>query len=544
MSEDSFNLLDKPWIRVRTTDGDLEEVSLLEVLDRAPQLDALAGEMPTQDAAVLRILLAVLHRVVPGGEDSEAAVDAWDDVWRAGALPMDDVRAYLDKYRDRFDLLDPVASFGQVAGLQTAKEGWSGLAKLVGEHPYGVPHFTVRGGAGLRSLSLGEAARWLVHCQAFDPSGIKPGAIGDPRVMGGKGYPIGTGWAGSLGLFVLEGRSLFETLMLNLVVRASHRDDRPVWERPALGAAEEAGPRQPQGPADIMTWPSRRIRLKVDDGAVVDALICNGDRIELQDRQRVETMSVWRDSEAQAKKFGRQVTVPRAHLPARAVWRGLPATLEAGSAGSQVASMQTQEWVSLLTKEEVLGYDFPLRLHAIGMSYGAKNSSVVDLIDDLLTLRPAVLADPGLRQRAIDAVHSADRAASALGWFAELLFQAAGGDGKNEAEVHRTAARETAYTLLDLPCRRALRALGPSTEPGSWHTAWEQTVRQLIGDEALRMVRAAGRPALVGRPVRVSESRADHIDAASALSRLHHTLRKALPLAYPSTAERPEGETS
>lgn len=56
-----FNLLREPWVRVRTQDGTIRTVSLTDALLHAHAYVDLAGEMPTQDAAMLRLLLAVLH---------------------------------------------------------------------------------------------------------------------------------------------------------------------------------------------------------------------------------------------------------------------------------------------------------------------------------------------------------------------------------------------------------------------------------------------------------------------------------------------------
>ena len=63
MNEKEFNLLHEPWILVMRPDGMTEEVSLLDVFRRAPEFQSLAGELPTQDVAVLRLLLAILHAV-------------------------------------------------------------------------------------------------------------------------------------------------------------------------------------------------------------------------------------------------------------------------------------------------------------------------------------------------------------------------------------------------------------------------------------------------------------------------------------------------
>lgn len=63
MKEREFNLLDEPWVRVMRPDCTVAEVSLPEALLNAHGYVDLAGEMPTQDAAVLRVLLALLFAV-------------------------------------------------------------------------------------------------------------------------------------------------------------------------------------------------------------------------------------------------------------------------------------------------------------------------------------------------------------------------------------------------------------------------------------------------------------------------------------------------
>lgn len=98
MKEIEFNLLTEPWIRVRLRDNTVREVSLTEALVSAQDYVDLAGEMPTQNAAVLRLLLAVLFtvfsRVDAKGEPRplmqsddalERAVAAW--AFSGGACP-------------------------------------------------------------------------------------------------------------------------------------------------------------------------------------------------------------------------------------------------------------------------------------------------------------------------------------------------------------------------------------------------------------------------------------------------------------------------
>ena len=62
--ECEFNLLDEPWIKVMKRDGTIDEVSLITVFEQAHLYTDLAGELATQNVAVLRLLLAVLHTVI------------------------------------------------------------------------------------------------------------------------------------------------------------------------------------------------------------------------------------------------------------------------------------------------------------------------------------------------------------------------------------------------------------------------------------------------------------------------------------------------
>ena len=77
--EKEFNLLDEPWIVVRTTGNVTKEVSILDLFAHAHEYRGLAGELPTQDIAVMRLLLAVMHAafVTEDIEDRDDAVELW-----------------------------------------------------------------------------------------------------------------------------------------------------------------------------------------------------------------------------------------------------------------------------------------------------------------------------------------------------------------------------------------------------------------------------------------------------------------------------------
>ncbi|MFC6094387.1 type I-E CRISPR-associated protein Cse1/CasA [Saccharothrix lopnurensis] len=547
----SFNLVDQPWLPARPLAdrpvahdhpderGRPVELSLLDVFDHAHELSGLVGDVPTQVFALTRMLVAVLHGAVDGPRD----LDHWERLWSQERLPGDEVRAYLERHRSRFDLFDPEVPFLQVAGLSTAKGEVSELNKLIADMPNGHPFFTTRLGGRVR-LSFAEAARWLVHCHAFDPSGIKSGAVGDKRVKSGKGYPIGTGWAGYLGGVLPEGRTLRETLLLNLIAADSvaltrnTAVDLPAWERPPVGPAEEVdGGREPTGPVDLYTWQSRRVRLVREGAEVAGVLICNGERITPQNKEHLEPHTAWRRSKAQEKKLRvAQVYMPREHDPERAVWRGLQSLLPGAEKNQDdeaapFVSPRVLEWVAEVGG--VIGNDLPVRLHTLGMTYGAQSATTTDILDDGLALRSVLLGRDArpLVRTALDSVQAAEKAAQALGRLAANLAAAAGA-GKDERDGPRTRATELAYAELDVGFRRWLQSLRADTVPLEAALTWHVTAERLIRGLGADLQAQAPVTAWVGRVVDKRLMTSAHADRW-----FRRDLRTALPLAYSETTE-------
>ena len=528
-SPPTFDLLEEPWIRVRDLEGRVFDLSLRGVLAKAHRLRGLAGELPTQDAAVLRLLLAVLLGATrPEFERSEEeSLDLWAAWWRAGCLPMELLDRYLDPLRQRFDLLHPTTPFLQVAELKTVSGKRSGLGKLIADLPDGAPFFTTRAGRQLESLSLAEAARWLVHCQAFDPSGIKTGAAGDDRVKGGKGYPFGyPAWAGNLGLVMATGATLYETLLFNLPLTSSGPDDLPVWERLPNGPGVDVSHPEPRGPADVFTWPSRRLRLFTEGERVVDVQISNGDKLGPQNRHPVEPMAAWRWSKNQSKA-GSDVLMPVTHDPTRRIWQGLGPLLLRANGNQQDRRAGVIDWLGTLRHYGELPASHPVDLWVVGLEYGNQNATIAGAIDDRLAAPIAVLTDPVLTRAAVDAASWAKDGVVALVNLASNLDRAAGGDGS----AGREEAFERGYTRLDQPFRRWISHLTNPEELQSVKDEWALTASQVLRSEGGALVHDAGPVAIIGRQVpRQGTDQMMLLDAGIASIWFRSTIAKVFPV--------------
>lgn len=534
----AFNLVDEPWIKVRHLNGEVREMSLGELFGAAPNLRGLAGELATQDIAILRLLEAVIlgsvRTAVPRHSDEGQAL--WAEWWRAGQFPHE-VQSYLERHRDRFYLLGTEAPFLQVAGLHTEKGGASGLIKLIADVPDGHAYFTTRAGRELKSLSFGEAARWLVHCHAFDPAGIKTGAVGDSRVKpgSGRGYSMGyPAWAGNLGIVIAEGENLFQTLMLNCpLTLVGDANDMPVWERAPLEACVAEDHPIPLGPADLMTWPSRRVRLHEKDGRIVDVQISNGDRLGPQNQLVHESMSAWRKSAAQSKSAGGDVYMPVLHSSERRIWQGLAGLLLSVPGESQ--SAWVVKWLGELRYQELLPDAQKVRLRAVGIEYGPQASSIAGMVDDSLHAQVAALADPVVAAAAVDAAKRANDAVVALVNLASNLAAASGGD----TERPRARTFELGYSLLDGPYRAWLMDLGDPSRVDDALEAWSWIARQIMLDTASRLIGDAGPVAQIGREVaQRGGTGTRQVDAALSEIWFRGALNKALGIS--STSAQPQ----
>lgn len=506
----SFDLTERPWIPVLNRDRDERELSLREVLAQAPELLRVSAELPTQEFALVRLLLAILHDAL----DAPADAEDWAELWEGG-LPSEKVAGYLDEHRQRFDLLHQTTPFFQVAGLRNSTGEVFSLNRIVADVPAGAPFFTQRE-RGVDRLTFAEAARWLVHAHAYDAAGIKTGAVGDPRAKGGKGYPQGVGWAGQLGGVLVEGNSLAETLLLNLVGDERLRTtdgDRPAWRFPPSTAAPLEGEEKvirPYGVRDLYTWQSRRVRLHADERGVHGVVLSYGDPLAPHNMHEREPMSAWRRSANQEKKLRQaQVFMPQEHDPTRSAWRGLASLIATkGSETSQSSTGQERvmprvlEWIADLTEGGHLDPDHLVRLRLAGVVYGTQQSVIDEVLGDALPMHLVLLhpQDTGLANAAIAAGNDADAAVRAIGRLANNLARAVGAD----PEGPRAAARDHAAGVLEGRYRAWLHTLRPGAAPEDRRSAWRQTVRDVIAAMGEELVDQAGETAWTGRLIETS----------------------------------------
>lgn len=554
-----FNLCNEPWIPVLYVSGQTQEVSLKQLFDESNSIRKIHSGDATTDVAILGVAVAIFFRAVleNTGEYGELYREPkkWiQNISSGGSEQLYFVQGYLKKYQDRFNLFDAERPFMQVADLHTSKGEVKPVSRLVldSESEY----FSMRAEQALTSLNYAEAARYLVTVQAYDYSGIKSGAVGDPRVKGGRGYPIGVGWYGTTGKIIIHGENLIETLLycidyeqlLNVekVKGKSHRialQDKPVWERElpdtAAPRAYKGGdptkykdePAPAAGMCEILTWQSRRVRLFPENGRVTGVLVSNGDKW-LDRNTYTDPLTAYRFSKNQSTQT-HYVWMPQTHSAERTLWRGADALLTRLSS-SQEKQNKPATVIRQISSGKYFSPDTKTKIQLVGMVYGTQSSIVEETIDESVTLELGILTEQGAEISAMvrDNIQLTMDAAIALGQYTGNLLRAAG----KEYEF-RPSVTESILHRMEDEFRSWLADLSVSDDVSAQAAKWQSKVRRILEDEADQLAVSAGPKAAIGT---IYDEQL--YNTAKARRQFGGRLYKLLPLAYSSTITRVQEE--
>lgn len=549
MSEKAFNLLDEKWIRVIRPDAVTEEVSLTDALIHAHEYADLAGELPTQDVAVLRLLLAVLHtvfsRVDCQGREApftmaQDALKRWKELWQLRHFPEEPLRAYLTTWHERFWLFHPDRPFYQVneAAVGTPSKAYK-LNGEISQSNHKERLFSMRSGTHKEQLTYAEAARWLLNVNGFDDTSAKTSEKNVPS--------ISIGWLGKLGLIVAEGKTLFETLMLNLVLlprgKLYREKEQPYWEQDIPRTAQRVEIPIPHNAAGLLTLQSRHILLQRNEDMVTGYTLQGGDFFP-EENALQEHMTAWISVTDKKKNF--LYYRPRRHDSTRQMWRDFGAifAIQQDKVNRKPGIV---DWVILLQGQlnaragaAILDKTEMINFRIAGIEYDDKRSSVTQVFSDHLTFHTELLTEAGIEgyKKAVEEIGQMEKAATCIGWLSEDLNRAAGGRGR--VQVDSVKARF--FELVDVPFRMWLSALDPERGAEALtrqQVEWQERARRLALQLGREMVDQAGTAAFVGRTVRSEHDKTVTGETYSA-PKAYNRFRSRLNKLYPSNREMGE----
>jgi CRISPR system Cascade subunit CasA len=407
MTQPTFNLIDEPWIGAVDENGTLKEYGLRELLAQAHHLRSLHDDSPLVIAAVLRMILALLHRIYDGPRNSRE----WEVIWAANdGFDMARIERYFVQWHSRFDLFDQEHPFYQCTE-PIEKERTASLAILVHEVASGsnATLFDHATDEIELCLSPASAARMLLTVPLYGFSG---------RVSGPAYFSDGPCVRDIL--FLAEGSSLFKTLVLNLLeyndnypIQATQKD-APAWE---MNDPHKPDRNIPYGYLDFLTWQDRKIRLV----AMVSGGEIRVNQMSLAPGLQLDSSVLERDPMKHYRIDEKDAYIALRFREDKAVWRDSASLLQIAAKNRQVPAVF--RWLARLSDQGILNDDVALRFMALGMATEPGKAVVEFYRSEHLPLPPAYLKEPQLVDLLTKALEAAENTASEL-WKASSTMAA------------------------------------------------------------------------------------------------------------------------
>lgn len=531
MSE--FNLIEKPWISVVTDyKGTTDLVGLREFFENAHNYIALAGDMPTQDFAVMRFLLAILHTVfsryqadgqvydeikvndrmqqvepvdMEDYEDYEdALMQTWKDLWAAGKFP-DIVIKYLDAWHDRFYLFDDKYPFYQVteAEVDVSKINrpapseilGKNINRLISESANKVALFSPKYDSDNNKeiLNYDEVARWLLTYQSYT-------GLSDKVIFGQDKYKASKGWLFDLGGVYLSSDNLYKTLILNLcLVNNSSRQyntniQKPCWEySPSQVVANYMFGEDIDNIGELYTVWSRAIYI----GDYTDQDVFRMQIVKLPEVRHennfLEPMTLWRYNNSGDNK---DMFTPRKHQLNKSLWRsfGLVTKTEDANEGNANTPKRKPGIIEWLNHIDQYVEKQVVKINAVSMEDDGNATSWVptnEIIDGLY-LEGAIindLEDQGWLLRINDVIDTTKDVV-------DKTYRSFVNDIKSirniEASDFTSNYIEAMYYEIDKPFRDWLSFIDYENNKDEKAKAWYKDLKGLVINQAEKIIENAG----------------------------------------------------
>ena len=519
-----YNLLDEKWIQVASKDT-VEKGSIKELFAGAAKYKELAGDMKTQDFAVMRVMLAILHTVFSRfdsngdpyeffevdeesflqiGELEENYLDdyedalyqTWIDIWNAKEFPKV-VYEYLEKWRERFFLYDDKYPFFQVTKEVIEKDAAGGgefygknINRLVSESNNKQAYFSPKDESYKEYIDDDELARWLITLQGYIGTSDKK------KVGSAKTYS--KGWLYDLGGVYLQGNNIFETLMLNFVIAHNENNNllktqKPCWEAETIEKNIELYFHNGiDNIASLYTAWCREIFID-PNRTKEDKFVCfiaKLPEIEHSDAF-LEPMTVWKYNDTGEYKDKYR---PRKHDANKSMWRNFGLLT---GVGEGIRKPGVIEWLNKLddiSDSVELGLDKEnITLCAVSMIDDGNSASWVpiDEVEDSLNFKERVLVDTGdtgwiirINKTIIDTKKTID---SALKKFITDLLEI-----RNMGKSSYSKYLEQFYFRIDLSFRKWIESIDIDNDKDTKEIEWRNILKKAMKEYVDELVSNAG----------------------------------------------------
>lgn len=529
MENKSFNLITDAWIKVIECKTDQEKtVSLMKLFENAQDYRQLAGEMRIQDLAILRLLLAILTtvytRVDTNGniydwlmpddqetfsfkvdqdefydeEGSQTLLATWHELYEAGHFTSA-VTQYLTQHADRFDF------FGERPFYQVTTDAYDALVpksknvaagkgqvlvkqlnRRVSESANTPSIFAPKSGEEKNELPLDELIRWVITYQNYT------GVTDKTKIITDEKFSNPAGWLYRINPVFVKGQTLFETLMLNLVLvdfRDAHDEtytlQRPVWEFPTVHAYIEMRKKQlkPDNLAELYTSWSRILHIEWHDQDTVSIFSAGIPMFET-DNAWIEPMTIWRFD----KKAGDYRPAVRGlRSLGIAMWRNFGQYVKVNES-DPIHEPGLVLWLRQLKVRRLIARDKPLLLNSVALlsdGNATSQSPAVEIVDDM-QLQADVLFDDEIAQNWPAQIENAVALTQTIGSDYYHFASDIGQIRNLDVQSFASGMGAKFYERLNEPFKNWLAGLNnqakPDTETGLWKAQLRAITIQAVQD--------------------------------------------------------------
>lgn len=528
MEQNPFNLLDESWLKVSDKDGHIDTVSLIDLFKHAQDYRQLAGEMPAQDLAILRFLLAILLTVysrydangylydwvdlnedtmepIIGDDDErenlfddyadnqETLYQTWATLYEKKQF-SDVVIKYLEKHRNRFNLFDDKYPFCQVPPelfnktVKPAKQIKPGktvgevviklLNRTISESGNSIAPFSPRATIAKNDMEYDELVRWMITYQNFSGASDKT----QVDYANKSKHKYSTGWLFTIHPVYIEGDTLFDTLMLNLTLTTNNHTsliECPVWEKdPADYLDDRIAELMPDNLAELYTLWSRLLYLRRDEkGPTLFAA-----KLPLPDSTNsfLEPMTVWQLGRKEKNYFAPRI---KENDLQRSMWTNFGEYVP--TSGDDRAP-GVVSWVKALQKNNILSRQKPIDLITTGFLKDNTPSSQMPIYElyDQLKLPADVIFDSRMKQswpkRIGDAVQATNWAISIYSSLAHIVGGFQGYNKNTGLDKFANKLVKQVYTQLNIPFTNWLSSLKADDDRDQKVQEWYRTTRRIL----------------------------------------------------------------
>lgn len=532
-----FNLIDEPWISVIVDDsGERKDVSLRELFQNAKNYKDFGGDTKTQDFAVMRVVLSIIHTVFSrydhtGNAYSYFEIDekfrqtkfknnysyadytvelesTWGHIWEEGIFPSI-LFEYLEKWHDRFYLFDEKYPFYQVTKDDIAPDKISknkasivsgkNINRLISESGNKIALFSPKSSEknNKEILTEAEVARWLITFQGYT-------GLADKVIFGKDKYKASKGWLFDIGGVYLKGNNLFETLMVNSVLNHIDEDNNafqnPCWEFSGEEVISQYFDSNiVDNIARLYTLWSRAIYINPDID-LSKGFECEIVKLPDVNHQNsfIEPMTLWRHNQNGENK---NTQTPRKHVANVSLWRNFGLLI-----GTLVDESKKYPEIIKWKNDICTEYNIEnIAICAVSMQDDGNATSWVptDEILDSLLIDDYVLASTDEDEESTNWVtiitEIVEDTQRMVGfYYKQFLMDVAEIRGIDKEKFYNKKLEEM-YAIIDQPFRYWLASIQPDSDNYEKEAEWTDELHSLILEEADKIIEQRNPKDYVGK---------------------------------------------